>query len=161
MKPRADKFLSLPALLARLADDRAAGRRIVFTNGCFDVLHVGHVRLLTFAREQGDALVVAINSDASVRRLEKGDDRPIHPEGERAELLAALTPVDYVVVFDESTPAEIIAAVQPDLLVKGGDWAADQIVGRDVVEARGGRVLRVPLVEGRSTTDLLAKIRGK
>ena len=138
---------------------RAAGRRLVLTNGVFDVLHPGHTRYLADARALGDALVVAVNSDRSVRAQQKGPDRPITPEGERAELLAALTAVDAVVVFDEDTPHEIVAAIQPDVLVKGADWASDAIVGRDVVEARGGRVVRIPLAPGYSTTAILERAR--
>jgi D-beta-D-heptose 7-phosphate kinase/D-beta-D-heptose 1-phosphate adenosyltransferase len=142
-----------------VSEQRAAGRRIVFTNGVFDILHPGHVRYLTEARAHGDVLIIGINSDASVRRLEKGPDRPLNPEQERAEVLGALRPVDAVVVFDEDTPHEIVAALQPDVLVKGADWAEDAIVGRDVVEARGGRVVRVPLEEGYSTSAILARLR--
>ena len=138
---------------------RAAGRRVVLTNGVFDVLHPGHTRYLADARALGDALVVAVNSDRSVRAQQKGPDRPITPEGERAELLAALTAVDAVVVFDEDTPHEIVAAIQPDVLVKGADWASDAIVGREVVEARGGRVVRIPLAPGYSTTAILERAR--
>ena len=138
---------------------RAAGRRVVFTNGVFDLLHPGHTRYLADARREGDVLIVAVNSDRSVRALEKGTDRPINPEGERAEVLAALAAVDAVVVFDEPTPFEIVSAIQPDVLVKGADWAADAIVGRDVVEARGGRVVRIALAPGYSTTAILARAR--
>jgi rfaE bifunctional protein nucleotidyltransferase chain/domain len=137
---------------------RAAGKRVVFTNGVFDLLHPGHVRYLQHARSLGDALVVGVNSDRSVRAI-KGPDRPIAPANERAEVLAALACVDAVVVFDEDTPREIIAALQPDVLVKGADWAADAIVGRDIVEARGGRVARVEVVPGYSTTGIIGKIR--
>jgi rfaE bifunctional protein nucleotidyltransferase chain/domain len=137
---------------------RAEGRTIVFTNGVFDLLHPGHVRYLQQARALGDALIVGLNADASVRR-NKGAGRPINPELERAEVLAALDCVDAVVVFSEDTPAEIVRALQPDILVKGADWPADQIVGRDTVEARGGRVVRVPVEEGHSTTDIVEKIR--
>ena len=140
------------------ADARAAGRRVVFTNGVFDLLHPGHVRYLRQARALGDALVIAINADASVRR-NKGPERPITPEHERAEVLAALDFVDAVTVFDEDTPLAIITAVQPDVLVKGADWAHDAIVGRDVVEARGGRVVRVAVEQGHSTTNIVGRIR--
>ena len=139
---------------------RRAGRRVVFTNGVFDLLHPGHVRYLQQARQLGDALIVGINSDRSVR-ANKGADRPITPESERAEILAALACVDAVVVFDEETPHEIIAAIQPDVLVKGADWAADAIVGRDVVEARGGRVVRIAVEPGHSTTAIIEKIRSR
>lgn len=140
------------------ADARAAGRRVVFTNGVFDLLHPGHVRYLRQARALGDVLVIAINADASVRR-NKGPERPITPEHERAEVLAALDFVDAVTVFDEDTPLAIITAVQPDVLVKGADWAHDAIVGRDVVEARGGRVVRVAVEQGHSTTNIVGRIR--
>ena len=144
------------ATLARAL--QAEGRRVVFTNGVFDILHPGHLRYLQHARSLGDALIVGLNSDASVRR-NKGPERPINPEPERAELLEALACVDAVVVFDEETPAAIIEAIQPDVLVKGADWAEDAIVGRDTVEARGGRVVRVPVEQGYSTTALIEKIR--
>lgn len=137
---------------------RAAGARIVFTNGVFDLLHPGHVRYLQEARRYGDALVVGLNSDASVRR-NKGEGRPLVPEAERAEALAALSCVDAVVHFDEDTPADVVRAVQPDVLVKGADWPADQIVGRDTVEARGGKVIRVAIERGYSTTALIGRIR--
>ncbi len=137
---------------------RAAGRTVVFTNGVFDLLHPGHVRYLQEARRLGDALIVGLNADASVRR-NKGPARPINPETERAEVLLALACVDAVVIFDEETPNRIIGVVQPDVLVKGADWAADAIVGRDIVEARGGRVVRVPVEEGYSTTALVEKVR--
>ena len=141
------------------AEQRAAGRRVVFTNGVFDLLHPGHTRYLSEARAQGDVLIVAVNSDRSVRALAKAADRPITPEGERAELLAALAAVDAVVVFDEDTPLAIVTAIQPDVLVKGADWAADAIVGGDVVEARGGRVVRVALAPGYSTTAIVERAR--
>ena len=137
---------------------RRAGRRVVFTNGVFDLLHPGHVRYLQAARAEGDLLIVGLNSDRSVR-ANKGPDRPITPERERAEILAALKYVDAVVVFDEETPAEIIRAIQPDVLVKGADWAADAIVGRDTVEARGGRVVRIPVEPGWSTSAIVANVR--
>jgi D-beta-D-heptose 7-phosphate kinase/D-beta-D-heptose 1-phosphate adenosyltransferase len=135
-----------------------AGRVIVFTNGCFDLLHPGHIRLLEQSRSLGDVLLVATNSDASIHTL-KGGDRPIMPQAERAELLAALEAVDAVTVFDELTPQSLIAAVLPGILVKGGDWADDQIVGRAEVEAAGGRVVSVPLLPGYSTSGLVAQIR--
>jgi len=137
---------------------RAAGKTIVFTNGVFDLLHVGHLRYLQHARALGDALIVGLNSDRSVRRI-KGPDRPITPEAERAEILEALACVDGVVIFDEETPHDLIAALQPDVLVKGADWAEDAIVGRDIVEARGGRVVRVPIEPGHSTTKIVDRIR--
>jgi D-glycero-beta-D-manno-heptose 1-phosphate adenylyltransferase len=137
---------------------RKDGRTIVFTNGVFDILHPGHTRYLRDARALGDVLIVGINSDASVRALNKAPDRPINSEAERAEVLAALASVDAVVVFDEETPHELITALQPDILVKGADWGENAIVGRDVVEARGGRVVRIPLAEGYSTTKILERI---
>jgi len=144
---------------ARLVEAlRAQHKTVVFTNGVFDLLHPGHVRYLADARRQGDALVVGINSDRSVRAI-KGRGRPIFPEQERAEVLAALACVDAVCIFDEETPHAIIARLQPDVLVKGADWAPDEIVGRDVVEARGGRVVRIPLAEGYSTTQIVERIR--
>jgi D-glycero-beta-D-manno-heptose 1-phosphate adenylyltransferase len=139
---------------------RLNGRRIVFTNGVFDLLHPGHLRYLQAARAHGDVLIVGLNSDASVRR-NKGPGRPINPEAERAEVLAALECVDAVSIFDEDTPAEIIARVQPDVLVKGADWPADQIVGRDTVEARGGVVIREPIERGYSTSAIVDKVRGR
>lgn len=146
---------------ARAFAEKARGRglRVVFTNGVFDLLHPGHIRYLADARALGDTLIVGVNSDASVRRLAKGPERPINPEQERAEVLAALAAVDAVVVFDEDTPHEIVAAIQPDVLVKGADWAPGTIVGADIVEARGGRVARIPLAEGYSTTRLIEKAR--
>lgn len=132
---------------------------VVFTNGVFDILHPGHVRYLQAARNLGDKLVVAINSDRSVRELGKAPDRPINPEHERAEVLRALSCVDEVVIFDEADPHAIISKIQPDILVKGADWGADAIIGRDVVEARGGKVVRVPLAEGYSTTAIVDRVR--
>jgi len=137
---------------------QASGARVVFTNGVFDLLHPGHLRYLQRARALGDVLVVGVNSDRSVRG-NKGADRPITPENERAEVLAALGAVDYVVIFDEDTPEEIVTALQPDVLVKGADWAADAIIGRDIVEARGGRVVRMPIEDGHSTSAIIAKTR--
>jgi rfaE bifunctional protein nucleotidyltransferase chain/domain len=132
------------------------GKRVVFTNGVFDLLHPGHLRYLTIARSHGDALIVAINSDRSVR-ANKGPSRPVNPEHERAEVITALAVVDASVVFDQDTPHDIIMALQPDVLVKGADWAHDAIVGRDIVEARGGVVIRVPVEQGHSTTNLIKK----
>jgi rfaE bifunctional protein nucleotidyltransferase chain/domain len=137
---------------------RADGKTIVFTNGVFDLLHPGHVRYLQRARALGDALVVGINSDRSAR-TNKGTDRPITPDSERAELIGALKCVDAVVVFDEDTPQALIAAVQPDVLVKGADWAEDAIVGRDVVEARGGKVVRIAVEPGYSTTAIIERVK--
>ena len=148
----------LTALQAEAWWAKKAGR-LVFTNGVFDVLHVGHVTLLEAARNEGDALLVAVNSDSSVRRLGKGADRPVVSERERARLVAALQSVDVVVVFDEETPLELIRRLRPDVLVKGADYARDAIVGADDVEGWGGRVIRVPLVPGHSTTELLSRFR--
>ncbi|MEW6248298.1 MAG: D-glycero-beta-D-manno-heptose 1-phosphate adenylyltransferase [Nitrospirota bacterium] len=153
------KIKSKPDLAAIVEDLRRQGKRIVFTNGCFDLMHIGHTRYLQAARELGDVLVVGVNSDASVRSLNKGPGRPIVPQAQRAEVLAALACVDYVVVFDEPDPGALIGALQPDVLVKGGDWAPDRIVGREVVEARGGRVLSIPLVPGVSTSALVERIQ--
>lgn len=144
---------------ATWADEaRASGKRIVITNGVFDLLHPGHVRYLKAARAEGDALLVAINSDRSVSAI-KGPTRPLTPEAERAEILDALACVDAVVVFDEETPAEIIAAVKPNVLVKGADWAPDKIVGRATVEASGGKVVLMPVEQGWSTTSIVAKVQ--
>ena len=154
------KIVDKQALLDAHGRMKRAGKRLVFTNGCFDLIHAGHVRYLSEARALGDALVVALNSDRSVRAL-KGEGRPILNEHERAEVIAALEAVDYVIVFDEETPRELIAALLPDVLVKGGDWPLDEIVGRDEVEAAGGRVLSLPYVEGSSTTDIIERIRNR
>ena len=148
----------LPALVEERRAWRTAGRRVVMTNGCYDLLHPGHVALLEAARAFGDVLVVALNSDHSVRRL-KGKGRPILPQQERAELLLALEPVDRVVVYDENTPIAVVQALLPDVLVKGDDWAHDAIVGRAEVEGAGGRVERVALVPGRSTSAIVERIR--
>jgi rfaE bifunctional protein nucleotidyltransferase chain/domain len=137
---------------------RAVGQTVVFTNGVFDLLHVGHLRYLQHARGLGDTLIVGVNSDRSVRAI-KGPDRPITSAAERAEVIAALACVDAAVVFDEDTPRDLIAAIQPDVLVKGADWAEDAIVGRDIVEARGGRVVRVPIEPGHSTTSIVRRIQ--
>jgi rfaE bifunctional protein nucleotidyltransferase chain/domain len=149
---------TLPELLAERAEWKAAGRAVVFTNGCFDLLHSGHVALFEAARSQGDLLVVGLNSDRSVRAL-KGEGRPLVAEAERGETIAALEAVDRVVVYDEDTPRAVIAALAPDVLVKGADWALDEIVGREEVEAGGGRVVRVELLPGRSTTSMVSRIR--
>jgi rfaE bifunctional protein nucleotidyltransferase chain/domain len=153
------RMILTPDAAGDLADrERRAGRRVVFTNGVFDLLHPGHIRYLRAARAEGDLLIVGLNSDRSVRAI-KGPSRPITPEGERAEILAALTCVDAVTIFDEDTPAEIIRRVQPDVLVKGADWGENAIVGRDTVEARGGRVVRMPIEEGWSTSELLKRVK--
>jgi len=151
-------YTDLPAAVDDRRRWRAEGRGVVLTNGCFDLLHPGHVALLEAARDEGDVLVVAINSDASVRGL-KGAGRPLVPQAERAEVLLALEPVDRVVIYDDPTPLAVIEALVPDVLVKGADWAADAIVGRRTVEDAGGRVVRVPLVAGRSTSSLVDRIR--
>jgi D-beta-D-heptose 7-phosphate kinase/D-beta-D-heptose 1-phosphate adenosyltransferase len=150
--------MDLSSLLSLRADWRRRGERVVVTNGCFDLLHAGHLSLLEAARAEGDRLVVAINSDRSVRGL-KGEGRPIVNEDERAETLLALEAVDEVVVYDEPTPLETIVALEPDVLVKGADWPEDQIVGREEVVRGGGRVVRVELVPGRSTTAIVRQIR--
>ena len=156
LEPGARSSLGLDAALALVARVRAGGGTVVFTNGVFDLVHPGHVRYLQAARRLGDALVVGVNSDRSVR-ANKGPSRPLNVEAERAEVLAALQCVDCAVVFDEETPHALITRLQPDVRVKGADWAEDNIVGRDVVEARGGRVVRMPLEAGFSTTDLIRR----
>ena len=135
------------------------GKKIVFTNGCFDLLHIGHIRYLQSARDLGDLLVVAVNSDESVRSLNKGQGRPINPVNQRMEVLAALACVDYIVRFDESTPLHIIETLQPDILVKGGDWTIDRIVGKDSVEKQGGIVTSIPLIPGVSTSLIIERIQ--
>jgi len=144
--------------LAALLQHRHAGETVVFTNGCFDILHPGHVRSLEAARALGDVLVVGVNADASVRRL-KGERRPIVPEAERAEMLAALRPVTYVTIFEEDTPVETIAALRPDVHVKSGDYCAEELPETPIVERHGGRVVIVPFVEGLSTTDIVARVK--
>ncbi len=151
------QIVSQEELILHAAAQKRNGRRVVFTNGCFDLLHPGHIRCLEQARSLGDLLIVGINSDSSVRQM-KGQGRPVVPQAERAEILAALAAVDYVVIFDESTPRELIARVLPAVLVKGGDWGPDEIVGREEVEAAGGRVVSVPLEPGYSTTGILERI---
>ncbi len=152
------KKISLRGLKAKLKVARIKKKKkVVFTNGCFDILHAGHVRYLAKARALGDILVIGLNSDKSVRKI-KGAGRPIVPEAERAEVLAALESVDYVVSFDEPTPIELIQALVPDILVKGADWKHGEIVGEDVVKAAGGKVKRVTLVKGKSTTNIIKKI---
>lgn len=152
------EILTLEEAILRFGPGKRNRRRVVFTNGCFDLLHPGHIGSLEQARALGDALIVGLNSDASVRQL-KGAGRPVLPERERAEILAGLECVDAVVIFDEPTPREVIARLLPDVLVKGGDWPGDQIVGREEVEAAGGRVVSVPVIAGYSTTEILRKIR--
>lgn len=153
---------SAPKIRSRAEAIQWRGRqqgKVVFTNGVFDLLHPGHVELLERARAEGDLLLVGVNTDASVRRLGKGSDRPIVPEGARARVLAGLAAVDCVVLFDEETPLELITVLAPDVLVKGADYSVDRIVGAEVVQARGGRVVRVPLVAGFSTTSILERLR--
>ena len=151
-------MLGLDEAAVFVADAKARGLKVVFTNGVFDLLHPGHVRYLTTARAQGDVLVVGVNSDRSVRE-NKGPSRPIIPEQERAELLEALSVVDAAVIFDEPTPQRIIDRLRPDVLVKGADWAADAIVGRETVEAGGGKVVRVPIEQGWSTSAIIEKAK--
>lgn len=158
MKTASSGVLSTDAAVAWAEKARRAGKRVVFTNGVFDLVHPGHVRYLRDAKALGDVLIVAVNSDRSAR-ANKGPDRPVNPEHERAEVLAALGVVDAVVIFDEDTPFDIVARVQPDVLVKGADWGANNIVGRDIVEGRGGRVVRMDLAPGFSTSKLIEKIR--
>jgi len=152
------KIVGRDTLVAAVRNLQRAGKKVVFTNGCFDLLHVGHVRYLQEASELGDALVVGVNSDASVRRL-KGPGRPLTPAKERAEILAALACVDFVTIFAAATPLQLIRSLGPDVLVKGGDWPIDRIVGREVVEARGGKVIAIPFVKNRSTTAMIGRIQ--
>jgi rfaE bifunctional protein nucleotidyltransferase chain/domain len=153
------KIMTTEQLVPLLQQARAQQKRIVFTNGCFDLMHIGHTRYLQAAKALGDLLVVGVNTDDSVRSLEKAPDRPIVQDAQRAEVLAALGCVDFVVLFAEPDPGRLIEALQPDVLVKGGDWPLDKIIGRDIVEARGGMVRTIPLVPGLSTTALLQRIR--
>lgn len=154
-----EKIVPLGECAALVANLRQSGQRVVLTNGCFDILHVGHARYLTAARKLGDQLLVAINSDRTVRKL-KGAGRPVIGEQDRAEMLAALAAVDYVTIFDEPSPRKLIAEVLPDVLVKGGDYALDEIHGREEVEAAGGRVVALPFVEGASTTSIIERVIG-
>jgi D-beta-D-heptose 7-phosphate kinase/D-beta-D-heptose 1-phosphate adenosyltransferase len=152
------KLLTLSELKRRIKRARGSGKRVVFTNGCFDLIHPGHVRYLRAAKRLGDVLVVALNSDDSIRRL-KGRGRPLVPARDRCEVVAALEMVDYVTVFSDDTPYQLINALQPDILVKGGDWPPDQIVGADLVRARGGTVRSLPFARGYSTTTLVKKVQ--
>lgn len=152
-----EKVLSLKRLILELAPLRKKKKKVVFTNGCFDIIHAGHVRYLKKARSLGDVLVVGLNSDSSIGKI-KGPTRPIVPEKERAEVLSAIMAVDYVVLFNEPSPIKLIEAIKPDVLVKGSDWAAHEIVGGDTVKAYGGKIARVRLVKGRSTTNIIKRI---
>ena len=152
-----DKIKTQDELKPILDKLKKEGKKVVFTNGCFDILHVGHVRYLKEAKGYGDMLIVAVNSDSSVKSI-KGDKRPIVSQSERAEVVAALEMVDYVTMFDEDTPYNIIKKLQPDVLIKGGDWTIDKIIGRDIVEARGGKVIAIPFIEGASTTGIVERI---
>ena len=152
------KIYTLQGLKKRVKALREAGqKKIVFTNGCFDILHAGHVRYLIKARSLGDLLVVGLNSDASVKKI-KGPKRPVVPEAERGEVLSALEAVDFIVTFDDETPIKVIDAIKPDILVKGADWKHGEIVGEDIVKASGGKVVRVTLVKGKSTTNIIEKV---
>jgi rfaE bifunctional protein nucleotidyltransferase chain/domain len=152
-----DKIVTWEALKTEVEKRRKEGKTIAFTNGCFDILHVGHVRYLNEARRQGDLLILGLNSDASVRTL-KGRKRPIVPEAERAEVVASLTAVDFVTLFDETTPLKLIEFLRPDCLIKGGDWNEEAVVGRDAVRSWGGRVSIIPFVPGASTTNIVEKV---
>ncbi|MDD3294001.1 MAG: D-glycero-beta-D-manno-heptose 1-phosphate adenylyltransferase, partial [Geobacteraceae bacterium] len=151
------KIKNLDALADLVAREKLKGRRVAFTNGCFDLLHVGHVKYLQKARSYGDLLVLGLNSDASVRRL-KGEKRPLIGQSERAHILAALDCIDYVVIFEEDTPIKLLETIRPHVLVKGGDYTPDRVVGKDLVESYGGRVELVDFVDGRSTTNIIEKI---
>ena len=153
------KLKTIDELKVIAAQARAGGKKVVFTNGCFDLLHRGHLHTLRQAKACGDVLIVAVNSDRSVQGL-KGAGRPIFPESDRVELIAAMEMVDYVVLFDEPDPYRLIAAVTPDVLAKGGDWSAEKIIGADIVERRGGKVAVIPYLKGFSTTEIIERIRG-
>jgi D-beta-D-heptose 7-phosphate kinase/D-beta-D-heptose 1-phosphate adenosyltransferase len=153
-----DKLKSRDEIAVIAAAKRRAGKTIVFTNGCFDLLHLGHVHVLRQAKADGDVLIVGVNTDRSVKSI-KGAARPILAEQDRSELIAAMEMVDYVVLFDEPDPCQLIAAVKPDVLAKGGDWSAEQIVGADIVQAYGGRVRVIPYLKGHSTTEIIERIR--
>ena len=154
-----NKIVDWRAAAERCAEVRRGGGKVVFTNGCFDILHAGHVRYLNEARSLGDFMVLGLNSDASVRTLGKAPGRPLVPQEQRAEVISSLVCVDLVCIFEQETPYELIKIIQPEVLVKGGDWPPETIVGNDVVWGRGGEVLSIPLVEGLSTTNLIARIR--
>ena len=152
-----DKILTWEQLKRRVEEARQQGKRIAFTNGCFDILHVGHVQYLRAARNRGDLLILGLNSDASVRAI-KGERRPLVPQGERAEVVASLEAVDYVTLFEDLTPLKLIEYLRPDILVKGGDWKEETVVGADAVKGWGGKVVIVPLTEGASTTNIVEKV---
>ena len=152
-----DKLKNLDELIALTAQARQNGKSVVFTNGCFDILHRGHVHLLRQAKAAGDLLIVALNSDRSVQEI-KGDKRPVLPETDRIELIGAMEMVDYVIVFDEPDPYKLIAAIKPNVLAKGGDWSAEKIIGADVVEQAGGRVVVIPYLKGFSTSEIIERI---
>ena len=156
-KDMSGKLKSLDELIATAAQARKNGQTVVFTNGCFDLVHRGHVHILRQAKAAGDLLIVALNSDQSVKEI-KGPKRPIMPEADRIELIAAMEMVDYVVLFDEPDPTQLIAAIQPDVLVKGADWSADRVVGAELVEKSGGRVIRIPYLQGFSTSEIIERI---
>lgn len=153
-----EKVLQLNHLIKTLNSIRK-NKKVIFTNGCFDILHVGHVRYLREAKSLGDILVVGVNGDSSVKRLNKGADRPVQNQNDRAEILSNLASVDFVTIFSEDTPAELIETIRPDVLVKGGDWSEDKIVGGNFVKSYGGVVKALPFVKGKSTTEILQKVR--
>jgi rfaE bifunctional protein nucleotidyltransferase chain/domain len=153
-----NKIMKREELKAKVDALRKNGKKIAFTNGCFDILHVGHVRYLTEARKTADILILALNSDSSVRAI-KGEKRPLVPEDERAEVLAALECIDFITIFSELTPLELINLLKPDFLIKGGDWPEDKVVGRDEIKKWGGRVLLIPEIRGKSTTNIVEKIK--
>ena len=152
------KLKTLEIIKNELQPLQQQGKKIVFTNGCFDILHAGHVDIFQQARNLGDALVVAVNSDISIKKI-KGEKRPVVPQAQRMQVLAALEAIDYVVIFDEENPLKIIKELQPDILVKGGDWPVETIVGREIVEKKGGKVLSIPLMEGISTTNIIEEVK--
>jgi rfaE bifunctional protein nucleotidyltransferase chain/domain len=152
------KLKSLEIIKNEINALQQQGKKIVFTNGCFDILHAGHVDIFQQARNLGDALVVAVNSDISIKKI-KGEKRPVVPQAQRMQVLAALEAIDYVVIFEEENPLKIIKEIQPDILVKGGDWPVETIVGREIVEKKGGKVLSIPLMEGISTTNIIEEVK--
>ena len=152
------KLKSLEILKNEIKALQQQGKKIVFTNGCFDILHAGHVDIFQQARNLGDALVVAVNSDISIKKI-KGEKRPVVPQAQRMQVLAALEAIDYVVIFEEEDPLKIIKEIQPDILVKGGDWPVETIVGREIVEKKGGKILSIPLMEGISTTNIIEEVK--